>query len=201
MAAMSAPNGSDFGGVARGSQPVVDGGADLASLHGRFPGSCVTGDEKQDSVPRGDCPVQPDIDRIPGLVEVQPVKIQNPVGLDGSGFQLLVPARIQRAWSRLRTWRQWLGRRRDSSNSSRCARLLGSRNRRGRKVADPFSRKRSDRCCNPLPKRLLVSAERAHGQPNPSGSAPAPGPCRTYRLRSAEPGRRRPKTCRRGCCP
>jgi hypothetical protein len=82
--------------MARGGQPVVNGGPDLASLHRRFPGSCVTGDEQQDSLVRSKRSLQPKIDGVPSLVEAQTVEIEDPVGFDGSGSQLLVPAGIKR---------------------------------------------------------------------------------------------------------
>ncbi|HEX2802648.1 MAG TPA: hypothetical protein VHN55_01505 [Sphingomicrobium sp.] len=57
-------------------------------------------DEQQDPVAVCNRSFQPAVDRNPGAIEVQPVKVENPVGLDASRAQAPVPTGIERrAWA------------------------------------------------------------------------------------------------------
>jgi hypothetical protein len=69
MAAMSAANRRDRRSMARGGKPVVDGGADLASLHRGVAGAVMPGDEQDNPVTARNCLIETAIDGGPGAVE------------------------------------------------------------------------------------------------------------------------------------
>jgi len=89
-----APDGSDLAGVTRSGEPVVDGRPDLASLDGRIAGTGVAGDQQDDALSRGDCAIQPAVDRRPCLVEVEAVEVDDSIRIDGAGAKPPVPAGI-----------------------------------------------------------------------------------------------------------
>jgi hypothetical protein len=95
MTPVSAPNRGDFRGVARRREPVVNGGPDAASLDGRSPVAMVPRDQQQHSIAPCDCFFERSVDRPPGAVEGHPVKVEDPVGLDGATTQPLVPSGIE----------------------------------------------------------------------------------------------------------
>ena len=70
--------------------------ADLPALNGRLANALVTRDQQQHPIAARDRLFQPTIDRAPGGVEIHPVKIEDPVGLDIARSQPPVPAPIQR---------------------------------------------------------------------------------------------------------
>jgi hypothetical protein len=66
MTAVSAPDGSDFVGVARGCEPVVDRGADPPALHRRVARAMVTGDQEDDALTAADRLLETALDCGPG---------------------------------------------------------------------------------------------------------------------------------------
>jgi hypothetical protein len=206
---MSPPDGSDGGGVARGRQPIVNRGPDLASLHRRIARSRMAGDEEKHPLACGDRPLQARVDCVPRLVQVEAVKVERPIGLDRPRTEASVPRRIERRTGVSRILSNWLGRQwfRQLAKRTRSLPFAGFQHPffRGRSCVrrrlGHLPRQRSDCRRNPLPKRLFFSAERAHGRPSPSGRAPAPALSQTCRRPIAGPRRRRPRRCRPGCCP
>lgn len=77
-------------------QPVVHGGANLAALDRRIAGAVVSGDQQQDAITAGDRLLQATIDRRPGSIEIEAVKVQDPVRLDRAAAKPLVPAAVER---------------------------------------------------------------------------------------------------------
>jgi len=179
---MRAAHRSDRGGMARGGQPVVNGGADLAPFDGRLAGSMMPGDQQQDAITARDRLFQTEVDRRPGAVQVQSVKVEHTVGISPPGGQLPVPAAIEglvgdrhgfglrlsrRTRVRRWPWRDCPGKR--------------TWNRSDR---DGLSRQRADRRRDPRPKLGFLRAEGAHGRPRPSAPGSGPGRSRTCRRRS-----------------
>ena len=183
MTRMSAPDCGNLRGMARDSQPVVNGGPNPAALDGRLAGPGMAGDEEDDTVAARDRHLESAIDRRPGLVERMPVKVDGAVRLDRSAFQPLVPAAVQcrsgpglgRRWRRRRpplynrrdvnacAWVYWTFR--------DLRKLLG--------IAGEGTDGRRDA----RPQRLFVRAERAHGQPRPWAGAGGPFRWSPYRQR------------------
>ena len=58
--------------MARGGEPVVDGGADRAALDRRFAGAVVAGDQEKHTVAAADRLIERAVDRRPCRVEVIP---------------------------------------------------------------------------------------------------------------------------------
>jgi hypothetical protein len=92
---MRAPDSRDIGGMARRGEPVVDGGADPAALNWRFPRTMMPGDEQDDALAAGDCPLKTLVDRLPRGVEVHAMQVEHPVRLDRTALEALVPRRIE----------------------------------------------------------------------------------------------------------
>lgn len=84
MAWMRRPDGGNFAGVPRGGKPVVNHRADRAAPHGRFACALVAGNEQQDALAAHDGVVERSVDRPPGAVEAQSVKVDDTVRLDGA---------------------------------------------------------------------------------------------------------------------
>ena len=68
--------------VSRDRQPVVNRGADLASLDRWLAGSMMSGDEQDEPVTGIFGPLQLEIDRPPRTIEIEAVKIDDAVGLE-----------------------------------------------------------------------------------------------------------------------
>src|SRR4051794_36371845 len=81
--------------MARGGPPVVDGGAELAALDGRLAGAMMPSDQQQNAVTPRDRLLQTEVDRRPGAVQVQSVKVEDTVGLGAPGGKLPVPAAVE----------------------------------------------------------------------------------------------------------
>ena len=95
MTPVGTANGSDLRGMPRSLQPVVDGSADLAALNRRIAGPGVARDQQDNPVAGGDRPLQPAVDRRPCPVEIEAVKVDNAVGLDGAGLKPPVPGPVE----------------------------------------------------------------------------------------------------------
>lgn len=82
MAPVGASDRGNPGRMPGRRQPVVNGSANLAALHGRRAWPHMPGNEEKHTLPRGDCSLEPAVDRRPGLVQVEPMQVEDPVGLD-----------------------------------------------------------------------------------------------------------------------
>jgi hypothetical protein len=91
MSPVSAADRSDAGRMARGSEPVVNGGTDLSALQRRLARSVVPGDQKHDAFAMYDRAPKTVIDRPPRLVEVLSVQVDHPIGIVPAAFQPPVP--------------------------------------------------------------------------------------------------------------
>lgn len=60
----------------------MDGCADRAATHRRLAGTLMTGDQEKDALARADRIVERRIDRLPGALEVHPMKVDDAVGND-----------------------------------------------------------------------------------------------------------------------
>ena len=199
---MRAPDGGDIPSVAGSGQPGINGGPDPPTLDGRFARAMMTGDQEDHSIAGSDRPVELGVDCLPCAVEVQSVKIDDAVRLDGTRSQALVPAAVQRCSrvrGRLSLLRRYGPFRRNATSRR------GSSLRRRFFVRDAgsyeLSRKRPDRGGHPCPERVLVRAERAHERRHPSVEGSAPGPMPTFRPQPASHPGRRPSKCRNGLRP
>ena len=199
MAPVSASNSGDPWCMPRDRQPVMDGRPDLSSLDRRRTVARVASDQENDPLPGLDRGFEPAVDRAPGLVEVEPVEVEHPVGLDRAGAKAPVPPGIQGS----RRGRgsgigpgggsRWPGLRPSNQLSLHGLRLFRSLQR--------FARKRPDRRRHLGPQRLFFRAERSHGRLCLLEPGSAPGPLPPFLQRSAEPGRQRPRRCPRDCFP
>ena len=73
MTPMGTPDGGNARRMARGGEPVVDCGADAATLDRRIAWTMMTGHEKDDAVAAGNRSFQRAVDRLPGAVEIHAV--------------------------------------------------------------------------------------------------------------------------------
>jgi hypothetical protein len=96
MTSVGAAHGGDPCRVARGSQPVVDRGANLAALDRRLARPMMAGDQEHDAVAAGNRLVEAAVDCMPGAVEVHSVEVEDSVDLDVASAQPLIPAAIER---------------------------------------------------------------------------------------------------------
>jgi hypothetical protein len=81
--------------MARGGQPVVNGGSNAPALNRRLARTMMAGNQQNEPVATRDCLLDPPVDGSPGSIEIHSVKIEHPVGLDGSVAQSFVPASIK----------------------------------------------------------------------------------------------------------
>ena len=81
--------------MSRMGQPVVNGSTDLAALNGRFARAVMAGNQEQHALTAGNGLIETAVDREPGTVEVQPVKVEDTVRIDGAGAEPLVPSAIK----------------------------------------------------------------------------------------------------------
>jgi len=96
MTAVGAPHRCNARGMARYRQPVVDSSADSAPLQRRFFLALMPGDQQQDPVAGGNCPLKAKVDRLPCPIQAVAVQIQCPIGINPAGAQPPVPAAIER---------------------------------------------------------------------------------------------------------
>lgn len=96
MAAVRGPDGGDPIRMPGGGEPVVDCCADFPALDGRVAGPGVACNQEHDALFPADRALQAVVDCAPRLVEVAPVEVEDPVGLNGTGTEPLVPASVER---------------------------------------------------------------------------------------------------------
>src|SRR6185369_16111623 len=101
MTPVRAADGGDARRVARGGEPVVDGGANAAPCDRRIAGPVVPGDQQQDAVAGRDRALERPVDRPPCGVERQAVQVEQPVRLDRPAAQTLIPAAVEGAAAKL----------------------------------------------------------------------------------------------------
>jgi len=197
---MRTANRRDSGCMARCGQPVVDRGPDPAALHRRLASAVMAGDQEQEPVAAPDRLLERAVDRAPGGIQRHSVKVEHAIGFDRPAPQPAVPAAIEgcsRPCFLHQTWRRTL---RWMVLQSRCGfRLLLRRYGRFSSLVgggSTFTIKRPDRRRDARPQIGLFRAERAHGQPCPSGSGSGPRPSPTCRPLSRRPGFQRPRRCR-----
>jgi hypothetical protein len=94
MTSVRAANGGNAPGVAGRSQPVVHGGADLASGDRRLARAMMAGDEEDEACTAGNRLLETAVDRLPGTIETHAVEVDGPVGRYGAGSEPLVPAAV-----------------------------------------------------------------------------------------------------------
>ena len=92
---MRAPDSGDLRRVARSGQPIVNGGADAASLDGRLAGAGMAGNQQHDAVAALDGLLQAPVDRGPGAVQRVAMEIDGAVGLDRPFGEAPVPAAVE----------------------------------------------------------------------------------------------------------
>lgn len=94
MPRMGSANCRDPGCVARCREPVVNGGADLATQDRRLARTMMARDEQDEAIAGIACAFQGEIDGPPGAIEAVAVEIHDPVGLERAGAELPVPGPI-----------------------------------------------------------------------------------------------------------
>jgi hypothetical protein len=99
---MRSSNRSDVGGMARCSEPVVDGSPDRAAPDRRLARPLVTGDQKEHAVAARYRLLEGPVNCAPCAVEGQAVQIDDSVRLDAAPAKAPIPACVER-----RSWRAW----------------------------------------------------------------------------------------------
>lgn len=155
---MRATYGCDARSMPGMRQPVMNCGANLATLDGWFARSVVASDQQQHSVAAPNGLLQRAVDRRPGSVEGQAMKVEDAVRIDRPAAQSLVPAAIERLIGDrdrpgLLPYETGPGSR-SNRGSRRCR--YGSWLWRG--SLDGISRKRPDRRGDPCPQLGLLRA-------------------------------------------
>ena len=93
---MGSANRGDPRRVTRCREPVVNGGADLATPDRRLARPMMARNEQDEAIPGIACAFQGDIDGPPSAVETVTVEVDDPVGLDRAGAELPVPCPVER---------------------------------------------------------------------------------------------------------
>ena len=197
---MRSSNCSDVLRMPGRCKPVVDGGPDAPSLHGRIAGPMMPGNQKKNALAARNGLLKGTVDRGPGAVEIHAMEIEHPVRLDRAAPELLVPSAVEGLLSdrhslvecarsrgqamRFSLWRVW--------SYSRFLREFRSRG---------IARQRADRCCDASPQLRLLRAERAHGRPCLSAQGSALGHSPTSLQRSRRPRSPPPNMYRSGWVP
>jgi len=96
MSRMGSANGGDPRRVTRCREPVVNGGADLATSNRRLARPMVARNEQDKAIPGIARAFQGEIDGAPGAIEAVAVEIHDPVGLERAGAELPVPRPVER---------------------------------------------------------------------------------------------------------
>jgi hypothetical protein len=96
MARMGAADSGNSPGVARRCKPVVHRCANLSPLDRRLSGAVMAGDQEHEAISGIGSAFQSGIDRVPCAVEIEPVKIDDAIGLDASGAELAIPCAVER---------------------------------------------------------------------------------------------------------
>jgi len=82
MTPVSAANRRNSMRMARGGEPVVDGGADPSALNGRIARAMVARDQQDHAVPGTDGLLERPVDGTPRGIEVHAVEVDDAVRLD-----------------------------------------------------------------------------------------------------------------------
>lgn len=92
---MRRSNGGNPARVTRRREPVVNSRPDLPALNGRLSGAMVSGNQQDDPISLLDRPFETPVYRTPCTVEIHPVKIEDPVGCNGSRAETPVPMPVE----------------------------------------------------------------------------------------------------------
>lgn len=95
MASMRTANRSNVGRMARGSKPIVDRSPDPATRDRRITRPMVAGDQQNQPITTRDGLIEPAIDRSPGTIEIETMKIEGGIGFDDSAAQAFVPCSVE----------------------------------------------------------------------------------------------------------
>lgn len=82
--------------MTRCCKPVMNGGTDLPALHRRFARTMMSRDQQQDAVPVVNRVIEAAIDRAPGTVQSQAMKVEHAVRFDVARAKTPIPAAVQR---------------------------------------------------------------------------------------------------------
>ena len=100
MAAVGAADSRDPGRVAGCREPIVDGRPNAASLNRRLAGTVMAGDQQDQALAGRDSIGKRAVDRLPGLVQIHPVKVDDPVRARVSRPQPAIPPAIERIFGK-----------------------------------------------------------------------------------------------------
>ena len=114
MPPVCATHGGNPRGVTGSREPVVNSSSNLATVDRWLAGAVVAGNEQHDPVAACDRLLKDAVDRVPRLVEIVTVEVEDAIGFDIARLELAVPAAVQR-----QTRRRSSGRSRGSS-ANRC---------------------------------------------------------------------------------
>ncbi len=198
MAPVGSADRGDPRRMARSGEPIMDRGSDASALDWGLSRPRMPGDQQQHPVSGHDRSLQSGIDRAPGSIEIETVKVEHTIGLDAPCAQSTVPSTVERSGLRTGGLRRRLannrGFRPGGHSRGSWRRIMSSSGRQ-------FARERPDGGGHPLPQFLFLRGERAHAPRFPwaEGSAPAPWP--TFRRRFWLRPVPRPRTCRSGWAP
>ncbi len=82
--------------MARRGKPVVDRRSNPTAFDWRVAGTVMTGDEQNESLASPDRSFQVSIDRPPGHIEIHPMQVDHPIGLEIARAEPSIPASIKR---------------------------------------------------------------------------------------------------------
>jgi hypothetical protein len=99
MAPVRASNRCDVASVSGGREPVVNSGADAATLDRWIACTMMTRDQQNHSVAAHDRLLEGAINGDPGGVEIHSVKIEHSIRLDDAAPQSLFPAAVERPFT------------------------------------------------------------------------------------------------------
>lgn len=141
----------------------MDRSADRAAPDWRLTRPLMPSDQENDPIAARDCLLERSVDRPPGAIETQSVKVDSPVGLKSAATKAAVPRTIERCSKAPRPLRSD-GR---ASGARFCRLWLLEIFRRGFNhfLVVRVARKRADRGSDARPERRFFRAERAHGPP------------------------------------
>jgi hypothetical protein len=96
VAAVRGSNRGNPRSMARRCKPVVNRGADSTTLDGRLACPSMTGNQQNDAFIARNRPLQRNVDRIVGAVEIVTVEIERPVRANRPRLQPAVPPAVER---------------------------------------------------------------------------------------------------------
>ena len=159
MPSMRLTDRSDPRRMSRYGQPIVDRGANPPALDRRITFSGMAGDQQQDPFAARDRGFERAVDRLPRLVEIVAMEIEDPVGLNRAALEPPIPTAVERVGdhpARRRRSRQSAGWWWSGLGLGR-SRYVRSRWRLSTFDLDLVARQRANRRGHPRPQRLFLS--------------------------------------------